>query len=78
MEEDTSFNISLFLIPVNKKISFLTKSEFTEVGRVKLWVLHLLSWRKAHSYIQGSDGCRLDGQALMTRCKMHLNFSTNV
>lgn len=49
-----------------------------EVGRVKLWVLHPISWRKPHSYIQGSDGCHLDGQTLMTRCKVLLCFSTNV
>lgn len=78
MGEDTSLNLSLFLIPVNTKISFLTNSEFMEIERVKLWMPHLISWRKPHSYIQRSDWCHLDGQALMTRCKVHLYFSANV
>lgn len=38
MGEDTSLNLSLFLIPVNKKISFLTNSEFMGIERGKLWI----------------------------------------
>lgn len=67
-----------FLIPVYKNPSFLTNSEFMVVGKVKLCVLHLVSWRKPHSYIQGSDGCHLYGQAFMKRYDVHLHFSKKV
>lgn len=68
VEEDTSLNISLLLIPVNKIRSFLTNSEFREVGRGELWVLNLIPWWKSHSYRQGNDDCLLGGQALVARC----------
>lgn len=74
--EHTSLNLSLFLILVHEKISFLTNSEFMEIERVKLWMLHLISWRKPHFYIQRSDWCHLEWAGFDD--KLHLHFSANV